>query len=54
MRESLPQARCVSPMSMYPPARPAQPRTVHTMVGAVSLSRPYFYCMPCQQVLSPG
>src|SRR5215203_2600623 len=31
------------------PARPASPRTVHTMVGAVSLSRPYFYCMRCQQ-----
>jgi hypothetical protein len=31
------------------PARPAQPRTVHTMVGEVSRSRPYFYCMHCQQ-----
>jgi Uncharacterised protein family (UPF0236) len=35
------------------PARPAQPRTVHTMVGEVSLSRPYFYCMHCQQGFAP-
>jgi hypothetical protein len=34
-------------------ARPAPPRTVHTMVGEVSLTRPYFYCMPCQQGFSP-
>jgi hypothetical protein len=34
-------------------ARPTQPRTVHTMVGEVSLSRPYFYCRPCQQGFSP-
>ncbi len=35
------------------PARPAPPRTVHTMVGEVSLSRPYFYCIHCQQGFSP-
>ena len=35
------------------PARPAPPRTVHTMVGEVSLSRPYFYCTHCQQGFSP-
>ena len=35
------------------PARPAPPRTVHTMVGEVSLSRPYFYCLHCQQGFSP-
>jgi len=35
------------------PARPAPPRTVHTMVGEVSLSRPYFYCISCQQGFSP-
>jgi hypothetical protein len=35
------------------PARPAPPRTVHTMVGAVSRSRPYFDCMRCQQGFSP-
>jgi hypothetical protein len=26
---------------------------VHTLVGAVSLSRPYFYCRHCQQGFSP-
>jgi hypothetical protein len=35
------------------PARPAPPRTVHTLVGEVSLSRPYFYCPQCQQGFSP-
>src|ERR671924_1370905 len=35
------------------PARPAPPRTVHTMVGEVSLSRPYFYCTDCQQGFAP-
>ena len=35
------------------PARPAPPRTVHTLVGEVSLSRPYFYCLHCQQGFSP-
>jgi hypothetical protein len=35
------------------PARPTQPRTVHTMVGEVSLSRPYFYCSHCQHGFSP-
>jgi hypothetical protein len=35
------------------PARAAPPRTVHTMVGEVSLCRPYFYCMHCQQGFSP-
>jgi hypothetical protein len=35
------------------PARPAQPRTVHTMVGEVSLSRPYFYGMHGQQGFAP-
>ena len=34
-------------------ARPAPPRTVHTMVGEVSLSRPYFYCIDCQRGFSP-
>jgi hypothetical protein len=42
-----PHCQCVLP------ARPAPPRTVHTMVGEVSLSRPYFYCMRCQQGFSP-
>jgi hypothetical protein len=35
------------------PARPAPPRAVHTMVGEVSLSRPYFYCPDCQQGFAP-
>ena len=35
------------------PARPAPPRTVHTMVGEVSLSRPYFYCSDCQKGIAP-
>jgi hypothetical protein len=34
-------------------ARPAPPRTVHTLVGEVSLSRPYFYCPHCQQGFAP-
>jgi Uncharacterised protein family (UPF0236) len=34
-------------------ARPAPPRTVHTMVGEVSLARPYFYCPQCQQGFTP-
>jgi hypothetical protein len=35
------------------PARPAPPRTVHTMVGEVSLARPYFYCPQCQHGCAP-
>jgi hypothetical protein len=35
------------------PARPAPPRAVHTLVGEVSLSRPYFYCPQCQQGFTP-
>lgn len=35
------------------PARPAPPRTVHTLVGEVSLSRPSFYCPDCQQGFAP-
>lgn len=35
------------------PARPAPLRTVHTMVGEVSLSRPYFYCISCQKGFAP-
>lgn len=34
-------------------ARPAPPRTVHTMVGEGSLARPYFYCPQCQQGFVP-
>jgi Uncharacterised protein family (UPF0236) len=35
------------------PARPAPLRTVHTMVGEVSLSRPYFSCISCQKGFAP-
>jgi hypothetical protein len=35
------------------PARSAPPRTVHTLVGEVSLVRPYFYCPQCQQGFAP-
>jgi len=35
------------------PARPAPPRTGHPLVGEVALARPYFYCIPCQQGVSP-
>lgn len=34
-------------------ARPAPPRTVHTMVGEVSLSRPHCNCPSGQQGLAP-
>ena len=29
-------------------ARPTVPRTVETLVGAIELARPYFYCRQCQ------
>jgi hypothetical protein len=35
------------------PSRPAPPRTVHTMVGEVSLSHPYCYGLSCQQGFAP-
>jgi hypothetical protein len=34
-------------------ARGLQERTVETLVGAVRLRRPYFYCRPCQQGSTP-
>jgi hypothetical protein len=34
-------------------ARGSPNRTVETMVGAVSLTRPYFYCVRCQKGSSP-
>jgi hypothetical protein len=37
------------------PARPEPPRTVHTIVGEGSRSRPYYYCPPLSAGLrSPG
>ena len=35
------------------PARPAPPRTAHTMVGEVALCRPDFYGPHCQQGCAP-
>jgi Uncharacterised protein family (UPF0236) len=34
-------------------ARGEVERTVETMVGAIRLSRPYFYCIPCQRGIYP-
>jgi len=34
-------------------ARPARPRTVETLVGPVTLERPYFYCAACQHGFYP-
>jgi hypothetical protein len=34
-------------------ARGLQERTVETLVGAVRLRRPYFYCLHCQQGTTP-
>lgn len=34
-------------------ARPASPRTVETMVGAVQLERPYCYCRLCRKGFYP-
>jgi Uncharacterised protein family (UPF0236) len=48
-QRTMPCPRCQGILS----ARRTQPRTVHTMVGEVSLSRPYFYCSHCQQGFAP-
>ena len=34
-------------------ARPARRRTVETLVGSVTLQRPYFYCEPCKHGFAP-
>jgi len=34
-------------------ARGPQERTVETLVGAVRLRRPYFYCLHCQLGITP-
>ena len=34
-------------------ARPARPRTVETLVGPLTLERPYFYCEGCRQGFYP-
>lgn len=43
-RAHAPCAQCERPLS----ARPPVARTVETMVGAVHLERPYFYCPCCR------
>ena len=43
-RKQTPCAECERPLR----ARPAVARTVETMVGAVHLERPYFYCPACR------
>ena len=48
-QRTMPCPQCQCSLS----ARPTPPRTVHTMVGEVSLSRPYCYCSHCQQGFSP-
>jgi Uncharacterised protein family (UPF0236) len=42
-------AQCGQPLA----ARGPQERTVETLVGAVRLRRPYFYCEPCQRGTAP-
>lgn len=34
-------------------ARPSRPRTVETLVGSLTLERPYFYCAGCRQGFYP-
>lgn len=43
-RKQAPCAQCDRPLK----ARPAVARTVETMVGAVQIERPYFYCPSCR------
>jgi hypothetical protein len=43
-RQHAPCAQCERSL----PARPPVARTVETMVGAVQLERPYFYCPRCR------
>lgn len=35
------------------PARPSRSRTVETLLGPVTLERPYFYCAPCHHGFYP-
>jgi Uncharacterised protein family (UPF0236) len=43
-RTALPCATCARLLQARPPVR----RTVETLVGAIELERPYFYCRQCQ------
>ncbi len=46
------QAPCPG-CSRWLSARPARPRTVETLVGPLTLERPYFYCEGCRQGFYP-
>lgn len=46
------QAQCPG-CSRWLSARPARPRTVETLVGPLTLERPYFYCEGCRQGFYP-
>jgi hypothetical protein len=46
------QSRCPQCARLLP-ARPAVRRTVETLVGLVTLERPYFYCAACRTGLYP-
>lgn len=48
-RKQAPCPQCDRPLT----ARPAVARTVETLVGAVQLERPYFYCRLCRQGAYP-
>lgn len=48
-QQSAPCPQCGRPVA----ARAMLSRTVETLVGAMELARPYFYCVPCGQGFSP-
>ena len=48
-QQTMPCSRCGRLLR----ARGSPNRTVETMVGAVSLTRPYFYCVRCQKGFYP-
>ena len=53
-RQALGQKRAPCPQcGRILPARAVVPRTVETLVGEVSLERPYFYCLECKQGFYP-
>lgn len=45
--------RCCPMCARLVPARPPVARTVETMVGAITLERPYFYCRACRDGAYP-
>ena len=50
-QKSMPCPQCCHPDCIG--ARASVPRTVETMVGEVTLERPYFYCVGCERGLHP-